>query len=155
MGNSSYLFDDDNKTKYIYVYIYIYIYNLSIITKGMGKLKTHSPTYCIMDNWANMLNLTHAFDKLYLRHFISSMSSDKVCTMMIMRWCNGVQTNEYDLEGKTHPIIYSHHKLHNTNENKFLAFPGCIYNKWQWQWQWKSIYCQVRHMDSVHNQIYT
>ena len=26
------------------------IYILSIITKEMGKLKTHSPTYCIMDN---------------------------------------------------------------------------------------------------------
>ena len=36
MGNSSYFwFDDDNKTKY---------YILSIITKGMGKLKTHRPT---------------------------------------------------------------------------------------------------------------
>ena len=39
---------------------------LSIITKEMGKLKTHSPTYCIMDNWENMLNLTHTLDKLYL-----------------------------------------------------------------------------------------
>ena len=26
------------------------IYILSIITREMGKLKTHSPTYCIMDN---------------------------------------------------------------------------------------------------------
>ena len=42
------------------------IYILSIITKGMGKLKTHSPTYCIMDDWENMLNLTHTLDKLYL-----------------------------------------------------------------------------------------
>ena len=39
---------------------------LSIITKGMGKLKTHSPTYCIMDNWENMLKLTHTLDKLYM-----------------------------------------------------------------------------------------
>ena len=30
------------------------IYILSIITKEMGKLKTHSPTYCKMDNWENM-----------------------------------------------------------------------------------------------------
>ena len=42
------------------------MYILSIITKEMGKLKTHSPTYCIMDNWENMLNLTHTLDKLYL-----------------------------------------------------------------------------------------
>ena len=46
------------------------IYILSIITRGVGKLKTHSPTYCItdgiMDNWENMLNLTHTLDKIYL-----------------------------------------------------------------------------------------
>ena len=52
------------------------VYILSIITKGMGKLKTHSPR--------------------------SSMSSYKVCTMMKMRWCK-VQTNEYDLQAKTYP----------------------------------------------------
>ena len=42
------------------------MYILSIITKEMGELKTHSPTYCMMDNWENMLNLTHTLDKLYL-----------------------------------------------------------------------------------------
>ena len=61
---------------------------------------------------------------------MSSMSSDKVGTMMIMRWCNE-QTNEYDLQAKTYPTICTHHKLHNTNENKFPVFPECIYNKWQ------------------------
>ena len=56
--NSSYVrFDDDNETKYIC--------SLNI-TREMGKLKTHSPTYCIMDNWENMLNLTHTLDKIYL-----------------------------------------------------------------------------------------
>ena len=49
--------DDDDKTKYII---------LSIITREMGKLKAYSPTYCIMDNWENMLNLTYTLDKLYL-----------------------------------------------------------------------------------------
>ena len=44
-----------------------------------------------------------------------SMSSDKVCTIMVMRWCN-VQTNEYDLQAKTYPTICTHHKLHNTNK---------------------------------------
>ena len=42
------------------------IYIISIITKEMSKLKTHSPAYCIMDNWEKMLNLTHTLDKLYL-----------------------------------------------------------------------------------------
>ena len=42
------------------------IYILSIIKRGMGKLKTHSPTYCILDNGENMLNLTHTLDKIYL-----------------------------------------------------------------------------------------
>ena len=59
---------------------------------------------------------------------MSLMSSDKIYTMMIMRWCN-VQTNEYDLQAKTYPTICIHHKLHNTNENKFPVFPECIYNK--------------------------
>ena len=39
---------------------------------------------------------------------------------MIMRWSN-VQTNEYDLQAKTYPTICTHHKLHNINENKFIA----------------------------------
>ena len=43
------------------------IYILSVITREMGKLKTHSPTYYyIMDDWENMLNLTHTLDKIYL-----------------------------------------------------------------------------------------
>ena len=46
------------------------------------------------------------------------MSSDKVCTKMIMRWCNA-QTNEYDLQAKTYPTVCTHHKLHNTNKYKF------------------------------------
>ena len=33
------------------------VYILSIITREMGKLKTHSPIHCIMDNWENMLSL--------------------------------------------------------------------------------------------------
>ena len=32
------------------------MYIISIITKEMGELKTHSPTHCIMDNWENMLH---------------------------------------------------------------------------------------------------
>ena len=35
--------------------------------------------------------------------------------MMIMGWCT-VQTNEYDLQTKTYPIICIHHNLHNNNE---------------------------------------
>ena len=36
------------------------IYILSIVTSEMGKLKTYNPTYCIMDNGENVLNLTHS-----------------------------------------------------------------------------------------------
>ena len=58
MDNSSYFrFDDDNKTKQ---------YILSTITTELGKLKTYSPIYWIMDNYENMLNLTHTLDKIYL-----------------------------------------------------------------------------------------
>ena len=42
------------------------IYIPSIITRELGKLKTYSPTYCIIDNGENMLNLTHTPDKMYL-----------------------------------------------------------------------------------------
>ena len=46
------------------------IYIRSIMARGDGKLKTHSPTYCIMDgimdNWDNMLDLTHTLDKIYM-----------------------------------------------------------------------------------------
>ena len=41
------------------------MYILFIITKEMGKLKTRSPTYCIMDNWENMLNLTHSTNYIW------------------------------------------------------------------------------------------
>ena len=58
MDNSPYFrFDDDEKTN---------IYILSSITREMGKLKTYSPTYCIMDNGEKMLNLTHRLDKIYM-----------------------------------------------------------------------------------------
>ena len=84
------------------------IYIISIITREMGKLKTHSPIYCIIDNSENMLNRTHTLNKLYLTGILkSSMSSDKVCIMSIMRWCN-VQTNKYDLRAKTYPTICTH-----------------------------------------------
>ena len=42
------------------------IYILSIITREMGKLKTHSSTYFIMDNCKIMPYLTHTLDKIHL-----------------------------------------------------------------------------------------
>ena len=70
------------------------VYILSIITRGIGKLKTHSPIYCLMDKWENMLNLTHTLDKIESdRHFISSMSLDRFAQSW---WWDGVmykQTN--------------------------------------------------------------
>ena len=41
------------------------IYIPIIITRETGKLKTHSPTYCLINNRENMLNLTHTLDKIY------------------------------------------------------------------------------------------
>ena len=32
----------------------------------MDKLKTHNPTYFVMDNWENMPYLTHTLNKLYV-----------------------------------------------------------------------------------------
>ena len=63
------------------------IYILSIITREMGKLKTHSPIYCIMDNRDNMLNLTHTSTKYIWQAFYNFNVFRHVCTMMIMRWC--------------------------------------------------------------------
>ena len=68
MGKSSYFRFDDYKTKYIQ-----YLNH----RKEMSKLKTHSPTYCIMDNWDNMLNLTHTLAKIYLVGIYDAMSSDQ------------------------------------------------------------------------------
>ena len=109
------------------------IYILSIITRGVGNLKTHSPTYCIMDyimnNWKNMLNLTHS-PKYIWQAFYKFNVFRWFCIMMMTRWCT-LQTNEYDLQGKPYPTICTHHKLHNNNENKFPVFPERICNKWQ------------------------
>ena len=104
-------------------------YILLIITREMGKLKTNSPTYCDMDNWENMFNLTHS-TKYIWQAFYKFNIFRQVCTMTIMRRCT-VQTNAYDLQAKTYPTIYTHHKLHNNNENKFPVFPERICNKWQ------------------------
>ena len=97
----------------------------------MVKLKAHSPTYCIRDNWENMLNRTHTLDKIYLTGIVFR----SVCTMMIMSWCY-VQANEYDLQAKMYLTICTHHKVHNNNENRFPVFPECICNQWQnMMWQ--------------------
>ena len=42
------------------------IYILSVITREMGKLKTHSPTYYILDIWENILDRTQTLDEIYL-----------------------------------------------------------------------------------------
>ena len=43
---------------------------LTIITREMGKLKTHGPIYCMKDNWEKLLNLRPKLDRIY--HNISS-----------------------------------------------------------------------------------
>ena len=59
------------------------IYILSIITREMGKLKTHSPMCCIMDNWENMPHLTHSTNYIW-QAFYKFNVFRKACTMMIM-----------------------------------------------------------------------
>ena len=99
MDENSYLrFDDDNKTKYI-----IYIYILSIITRETGKLKTHSPIYCIMDNWENMLNLTYTLDKIYLTYLDKGVDKIVLITcppkpvvpLTPVLWCTSNNTNHW------------------------------------------------------------
>ena len=92
----------------------------------MGKLKTHSPIYCVMDKLENMLNFTHSTKYIWLAVYQFNVFRE-VCTMMIKRWCN-VQTNERDLQAKTYPTICTHHKLHNNNETK-SRFP-VMYMQW-------------------------
>ena len=87
------------------------IYILSSITWEVGELKTHSPTYCTMDNWENMLYLNHTRQNIFERQNISSMSSDKFAQWW--RW-DGV-----------------FYKLTNTIWKQILVFPECICNKWQ------------------------
>ena len=48
--------------------------------------------------------------------------------MMIMKW-RSVQTNEYDLQAQTYPIINTHHKLHSNCEKQNPCFPG-MYLQW-------------------------
>ena len=49
----------------------------------------------------------------------------------MMRWCN-VQTNEYDLQDDTYPIICTHHKL-IINPWYCLSISRACYN-WTWLW---------------------
>ena len=60
------------------------IYILSIITKEIGKLKTHSPIYCIMDNWENMRNLTRTLTyRICEITFILPMKYSSNVTVMV------------------------------------------------------------------------
>ena len=37
----------------------------------MGKLNTHSPIYCMEDDWENLPNLTHTRDRMYLTSILA------------------------------------------------------------------------------------
>ena len=52
------------------------IYILSIITREMGQLKTQSPTCFVMGEY--VLSYSHTRQIISDRHFMSSMSSDKL-----------------------------------------------------------------------------
>ena len=58
------------------------IYILSVITREMGKLKTHSPTYYILDIWENILDLTQTLDEIYLTGIFKFNVFDKFA-----KWC--------------------------------------------------------------------
>ena len=64
------------------------IYILSFITREMGKLKTYSPTYCIMDNGENMFNLTHTLDKIYLTGILKVQISLQNDDHEMVYWTN-------------------------------------------------------------------
>ena len=89
-----------------------------------------------MDNRENVLYLTHTLGKIYLTGI-----SQVRCLQTSLHNDDNVQTNEHDVQDKTYPIICTHHKLHNTNENKFPVFSGCICNKEQnMMWQTSQIH---------------
>ena len=58
------------------------IYILSVITREMGKLKTHSPTYYILDILENILDLTQTLDEIYLTGIFKFNVFDKFA-----KWC--------------------------------------------------------------------
>ena len=76
MTNDSYFRFDYDMIKYTHIFL--------IITRGMGKLKTHSPISCTKDNWENWLNLRYTLDRM------------NVCIMMIMSYCHE-ETNHDDV----------------------------------------------------------
>ena len=41
-------------------------YILITITREKGKVKTHSPIYCMKDDWKNKLNRRHTLDRIYM-----------------------------------------------------------------------------------------
>ena len=89
MDNSSYFrFDYDNKTKYIYIYI------LSNITRGMGKLKTCRPIYCIMTIMRSAIRYdleaknTRLFALIINFPVIKKTKCRKVYAISDRIWCN-------------------------------------------------------------------
>ena len=72
------------------------IYILSIITRELGQLKTHSLTCFVMDNWENVAYLTHTLDKLcltgilwvlYLQISLHNVDDEMVkCSLMFVKW---------------------------------------------------------------------
>ena len=88
------------------------IYIFSIITREMGKLKTYSPTYCIMDNGENMLNFTHTPDKIY----------DGL--LSIGPW--GTYFNEILFEIQTFSLMKMHRKLLSAKMVAILSWSQCV-----------------------------
>ena len=96
------------------------MYIFSIITREKGKLKTHSPIYCVMDNWENMLNLTHILDKMYLTGKLKRIRIFALiipCTI-IMETKSRYTQNVYAISDRT---WCNKHLRHTTTENIIMG----------------------------------
>ena len=98
-------------------------YILTITIREMGNLKTHSPIYCMKDNWENWRNLRHTLDNVHLTSIL------EVQYLQIRLHNND---NEVALSANKRIRLSEHNvfvffahilKLHSNKRNK-TSFPG-------------------------------
>ena len=88
---------------------------LTVTTREMYKLKTHSLIYCIKDDWKNWLNLRHIFDEIH----ITSIGYVPCLQISLRNDDNeyNVQTNKCDLPVLMYRSICTHHTLRSDNNS--------------------------------------